>query len=441
MNVFQGNGTAWKFVEVGKVARTDKRITIDVAAVPNARYLLQPRIAQLIANYDFVCYLQRYHTSRLPKICTEILCADNGLPYAEVQRRFPEETRGYTPSGDFPVGGFGGGSICRTCESRSWTKDVFIPAPDCGGGGGGNEQPGCAATVVFSSPDGTTGLSQVFSADFQQPTPTLLSGDATASDVVFDISRTEGKVLFARSTPSGSGVFKMNTDGSSPEQIAGLSLSDDGFRWWGGRAVILAFHRVIGPGDRAAIFLFDPANSFFTSPLQATLPAAGETDLADYDPELGGKRLVFARRDTSGQTDLFLANDVFDAAQDPATNVTNTADANESLPVFAHDDRQLACRVQRGGEEDVMLFPVAADMTIGVGLEIDLDNALFEHISSIDFTPDNRCLILVVEATDVTAATPIQRSEIVIVRLDSGATTRVTTNAVEEHRAVAIPVP
>lgn len=440
VNVYRHAEARWTYVTTVVATSTKGGVTVRFAAEPGLEYLIQPKLTDLVANYHFICHIRHFHVERLPKICTQILCADQPVSYGDVQRQFPEETAGFDNPGEFPLGGFGGGSICEVCGKGGFgAPDLFIPDPDCGGGGGGTTQSACGGTVVFSSRSGDVNApSQIFRLDLNQTTATLLSTDPVTSEIALDVSRDGRTVLGTSAGTAASFVFKMNPDGSNRAQIGGLSLSDDGFRWWSDGAVILAFHRIVGPGDTGAIFLFDPAGQFVSpNPKQITFPGSGESDLECFDPSPGGKKLLFARRTSSGQIDLFTANPD-DGASVAAVNVTNTLDADETFPVFAHDGRKLAHRIVRGTDENIVVHPVDAAGEVGAAQEFDLDNALYENVSAIDFTLDNSCLVLTVQVKEVDTQVPVLRSEIIVLNVADGVVRRVTSNAQDEVRALTV---
>ena len=407
---------------------------------PDSAYVIQPEIPDLVANYDFLCRLrwrrQWQRGFRVDPICERILCADGPLSWESATTAAAGALDGLNPEGDLAeLGGFGGGSICDRC-TRIVNDDLWqLPTPDCAGGTG--HPSSCRGDIIFASRGGVFAShgtdSRIFRQTLPGGEPTPLFEEDSNSRSVADVSEDGSSLLFASSGPAGIGAFTVDPAGGEAVQHTAVPSGFSRGRWSRNGSRVFAFNA------DSPIHLFDTEDELFEpNPLQATFADGSQLDSGGFD-FLTSKLLVFSRRDSeSAPADLFVA-DAFEA-DTPPENVTASADRSESFPVVSHNERLLAFRsVESATGVETLKVVALEDATLGeLQHQISLgDN--FTGVARIEFTADDRCLLVVAEDNSVDAEIPANRREILLINLQTQLIEKISDNTVDEQGAVAIP--
>jgi hypothetical protein len=404
--------------------------SIEFPAQRGQQFLLYPDTSDLLRpTYAVLCKLRELQlpAQLVPKICTQILCAEQPLYADELLVRVPElanhtdaKALGSLAFGGFGgLGGFGGGgSICDQClqpgsvQPDPGCRGVPIPEPMavCGGGD----------RIVFTRQvAGTTGTR--IHAMSGNATNEIVLSQPGVSDSNPDVDLRGERIVFSRS----SGLFTMNIDGSNIVAIPGTSGASNPV--WA-REVMphIVFE---GPaGDTRAIFIVNLDGSGLK---QVTFPVPGERDM--MPAVLDGKRTLFVRNfagaDGADQ-ELFIVG-LFNDGEAPV-QLTTMTDAAVNFPAAGHDgnDPGLLAFVVSFGPFAPSRIRVARLGAAGLDMLQDfVPGQLIEHnIFELDFSSNNQCLFVAAQARESSAQ--FTRMELFTMSLDGSGLLRLTENAV-----------
>lgn len=295
---------------------------------------------------------------------------------------------------------------------------------------------GCFSKVVyenrpFSPAQSQWGNRQIFRMNSDGSNPENLSNrnrDEYAPDVRHD---GEMIVLLAGFNE----LHVMDIDGNGVSTVPGAPVDAGAPRWSRGESgpFFLLFSHPQSQAH-AAIYRIFPDGTGLT---QVTTPGATQTDVvAD---SMDDKHIVFTRFDTANSDwDLYVKY-IWDNR--PEVRLTNTPNQAETLPVVSHNGKMLAFRVVLGINQDDQIhvagFTSATSFT--VIHVIDLNLPADKNINGIDFSADDEELFISTQAADVPGNLVDRKTEIFRVRLDGSNQLRLTNNSDEDIYPSSVP--
>lgn len=232
-------------------------------------------------------------------------------------------------------------------------------------------------------------------------------------------------------------LYVMAIDGSEMQLIPNAQ-NDVGYPKWsrGNRGKFILYNY---PYSRAnsAIYRINPDGSNLT---QITHPAPNENDVQAVS--IDDQYIIFRRFDQSSfpwKSDLYVKN-IWDNSSEVL--LTNTPPNCELyLPVVSHNGKKIAYRIRNlvavGDRVHVAEFSGAN--TISPGYDLNLESPASMNISGIDFSADDKELIISLQANDVSASQISRKQEIFKVSLDGSNQKRLTLNSDMDEYPSVIP--
>jgi hypothetical protein len=422
---------------------------------PSQRYVLLGVLNQRARDtYAFLCRLHAHRVpgtpDRLPEICKRILCGNEAIPVDAILRDSPDLQRdpSLTAMKGTTIGDLGPGPVptgpgdCEICTQTHLSSDepLITPGVPClsspGGAAGG-------PTFVFARklPNGSF---QIFKS--AGGTETNLSNNAF-SDAFPDVAFTGSTKIAYASTGHGAGqdgIYTMNLDGSEQTLVQASPNPLSRTCWAGDRVVAYA-----EAGTRTSIKVIDVQHQLFPGVVQATSPGQQENDGFGHAFLPGHKVVVFSRLNSQvNDFDLFTQD-----FSEPTSlaRLTTTPDISEEFPAVSHDETMLAFRelVFAPGTTTTPTAERIRIVAIPASGIPDLSHALHVvslappagmGITGLDFSADDKGLLVAVKSTDVTTApTALDMQEIYFIKLDGTGQVRLTTNALQDSDPRAVP--
>jgi Tol biopolymer transport system component len=268
------------------------------------------------------------------------------------------------------------------------------------------------------------GYSQIFRMDADGSNPINLSNRGR-DEKMPSVSYDSKQIAFVS---NANNLFVMGIDGSDMKLVANAP-NDVGYPKWGrgihGRFILYSYPYSL---DTSAIFRINPDGSNLT---QLTNPGTNEKD--GYAVSIDDQHIVFTRGVTNiypdWRSDLYIKNIVDGSSEVLLTNTP--ANCEIFLPVASHNRKMLAYRVWdiTSGIDWVHIAEFSGHNSISTGRDIKLTTPAGKNITGIDFSADDRSLILSLEATDVSASYTSRRQEIFSVSIDGSNQKRLTLNS------------
>ncbi len=395
-----------------------------IKATAGNRYLIYPDLGQRFRNtYIVACSLRnaRIAGQLVPRICTQILCTDNVFKASELKERIPElkNQSGLADLGDGVIGGFGGsGNICEQCLHTSEPDGDFIPTGECSQRVPADpEPPRPKDQIVFSrqpQPIGTTPNSQIFKLN-ADGTEVNLSNNANF-ETTPDVNHNSRRIVF---DSSDGGLLTMDLNGNNRTVIPQAFFG--GVPKWSRNAesfvvftnlvsnVNNSLHRVrLDGSENVEIVSASPGNVIRTS------------DVVDDN------HVIFWQVVGATKADLFI-KDMRNS--DPAINLTNTADQDESLPVVSHGGSLIAF-VVHGGQDpepsEIHIARLTLPSTLTEISVIHLTPPAGAFITGLDFSGDDARIIF--SATVIETQGTSNTLQLFSINLDGTGQVRLTVN-------------
>lgn len=232
-------------------------------------------------------------------------------------------------------------------------------------------------------------------------------------------------------------LYFMAIDGSEMQLIPNAQ-NDVGYPKWsrGNRGKFILYNY---PYSRAnsAIYRINPDGSNLT---QITHPAPNENDVQAVS--IDDQYIIFRRFDQSSfpwKSDLYVKN-IWDNSSEVL--LTNTPpNCQLFLPVVSHNGKKLAYRVMNlmTGKDWIHIADFLSANTIIHENDLYLASPASMNISGIDFSADDKELIISLQANDVSASQISRKQEIFKVSLDGSNQIRLTLNSDMDEYPSVIP--
>ena len=285
---------------------------------------------------------------------------------------------------------------------------------------------GCAGIVFVSSRDGR---GQIYSMDEGGSFQTNLSGN-NYTEHFPDISPDGKWIVFSSfRNPPGENIYIMDLEGKNVRQVTTGTRQRIMPRWSPRDTIAYVYPAYTGNAEIWTV------RSDGTEIRQVTTPGQGESDDGGHDFYDGGQMLVFSRHDRStGERNLYT---VAADGSGMLKRITDTPFLSEVIPVVSHDGKLLAYRAfyHEDRRDTLRVLNVGSWSLVK---EIELQPPADKNISGLDFSADDRSLLVSVESSDVPGPVINYRQEIFSVKLDGTGQTRLTSNAAADYWPVSV---
>jgi hypothetical protein len=454
-NVFEFNSAGKQTSQNSVTVSANAAVAIEATA--GSYYLVYAELGKSYSNaYRFGCNVAnlKIQSTRLPEICSLILCVDAPLEVAVLGERFPElqELGAFSglvegeianlirtnesgrPAQTMPmsrISSQGGG--CGDC--RNIGPNTFVPVGDCSAELpiSGDLLPGpIVYDRIFYTTDDVRGSTQIFKLDYGNSEPVNLSRNQN-TEFHPDVNPDGQQIVFAR---AGVGLFIMDINGENVRAVPNTEGASHP-KWILNRDAE-PYILYIREGDDIHYVRPDGTeNTVVTSP---------GNQLSDvYVDRYDQSNIVFERVDSrrSFDPDIF-GNDVFgngfmdsdlfikrvwDTDSAPV-RLTNTPNTIEALPTGANIDRGLVAYSVFSPSDPACEVRVARldGDTLTVLQTFRLPMPADWGINGISFSKDDSQLFISTRARDTRNVNQARKYELFIVALDGTHLQRITNN-------------
>jgi hypothetical protein len=435
----------YEYNKDGKVlSRQELKMSADaglaIKATAGNSYLIFADLGPRFSNsYQVVCSLGRAGIAgqTVPRICTQIFCADNVFPASQLKERIPELKQQVSLElGDGPIGGFGGhGNICDQCVGNRGNQGAnapFLPVRGCSDFvpvDPAAPPPPAPEVIVYMHSNFPTVSNfhyQIYKIKSDGTEPVNLSNNENFERSP-DVNHKTGKIVF---DSGGGGLTTMDLNGNN-RTIIPKSFLGGNPKWSRNDESFVVYTNLVSNINNSLHRVRPDGND------NVEIVKAGEGKVIRTADVVDDNHVVFSRDSGGFDGDLFI-KDMRDTSD--AVNLTNTPDIHESYPVISHNGALIAYLVTKAKDfkrVEIHIARLTLPGTITDIHVIHLDVPAGRFLRDLDFSNDDSRVYVastVVETEDDTNTT-----QLFSINVDGSGQFRVTLNSESDFEPSVAP--